>query len=87
MTTYGMNTLARHSTGPLHATAMHAGPPQYMSGSIVGHMATLRRQPPPQSTGLTPQMHQLQPQHHSLDEQIMPKSLSRGATNAQYYYG
>lgn len=83
MNAYGMNTIARHSTGvPLHAQAMHAGPPQYMSGSIVGHMATLRRQP----QALQPQIHQLQPQHHSLDETI-PKSLSRGATNAQYYYG
>ncbi|XP_063695680.1 protein eva-1-like isoform X2 [Culicoides brevitarsis] len=76
---YGMNTIARHSTGPLHAQAMH--PPQYMSGSIVGHMATLRRQP----QALQPQIHQLQPQHHSLDESL-PKSLSRGA-NPQYYYG
>uniref|UniRef100_A0A336N2J0 CSON005195 protein n=1 Tax=Culicoides sonorensis TaxID=179676 RepID=A0A336N2J0_CULSO len=81
---YGMNTIARHSTGPLHAQAMHAGPPQYIAGSIVGHMATLRRHP----QGLQPQMHQLQqqPQHQSLQDETMPKSLSRGA-NAQYYYG
>lgn len=71
-----MNTLARHSAGPLHAPQHHP----YLSGTVVGHMATLRRQP-------LPLHHTLQQQQHQSLDESMPKSLSRGATNAQYYYG
>lgn len=63
---YGLNTISRHSTGPM------AGPPSYLAGTMLGHMATLRRQP----------VHQ--PIDDNLPKTMARPSMS-GVP--QYYYG
>lgn len=62
---YGLNTISRHSTGPM------AGPPTYLTGNMVGHMATLRRQPV----------------HQPIDENLPKTITRPITNNPQYYYG